>query len=55
MNFQQIVMIILQYSKNDKLSIHNAVAPGVLQYIGIIFKRFEDESHRLRYMSCHGL
>lgn len=53
MNLQQIIMVILQYSKNNHLCIHSAIAPGVLQYIGIILKRLKHESHRLCGVSCH--
>ena len=53
MDFQQIIMIILQYSKNNKLCVHDAIAPGVLQYIGLISERFKHKSHRLRRMGCH--
>ena len=45
MNFQQIIVIILQYSQNNQLSIHDTVAPGILQYIGLIFKCFKHERH----------
>ena len=55
MNCQQIVVIILQYSKNNELCIHNAVAPGILHDIGIISESWEHEIHCLGCVSCHCL
>lgn len=55
MDCQQIIVIILQYSKYNELCIHNAVAPGILHDIGIILESWKHEIHRLCYVSCHCL